>query len=97
MLRKESMHKVKVGERRYSESFLISWASGKSSRRVWVKRGIVTEWIGVAIVARETGGKLSGAGEGEPHSASGRVDEGREVLSIIEEERDKVVERVEAL
>ena len=97
MLRKELMDKAKVGEWRYSESFLMSRALGKSSRRVWAKREMVTEWIGVAIVARETGGKLSGAGEGEPHPASGQVDEGQEVLSIIEEERDEVVERVEAL
>ena len=58
---------------------------------------MITEWIGVATVARETGGKLSGAREGGPQPTSGRVDEGREVSSIIEEERDKVVERVEAL
>ena len=50
---------------------------------------MVTEWIGVATVARETGGKLSGAGEGEPQPASGQVDEGREVSSIIEEERKR--------
>ena len=35
-------------------------------------------------------------GEGEPHPALGQVDEGREVSSIIEEERDEVVERVVA-
>ena len=57
---------------------------------------MVTEWIGVATVARETGGKLSGAGEGEPQPVSGRVDEGQEVSSTIEEERDEVVERVVA-
>ena len=34
---------------------------------------------------------------GEPHPASGRVDEGREVSSTIEEEREEVVERVGAL
>ena len=38
-------------------------------------------------VAKEIGGKLSGAGEGEPHPASGRVDKGLEVSSTIEEER----------
>ena len=45
---------------------------------------------------KEIGGKLSGVGEGEPHPASGQVDEGREVLSTIEEERDEVVEMVVA-
>ena len=35
MSRKESMDRANAGERRYSESFLISWESGKSSRRVW--------------------------------------------------------------
>ena len=39
-------------------------------------RKVVTEWIGVGSVAKEIGGKLSGAGEGEPHPASGRVDKG---------------------
>ena len=58
---------------------------------------MVTEWIGVGTVAREIGGKLSGAGEGDPQPASGRVDEGREVSLILEEERDEAVERVEAL
>ena len=57
---------------------------------------MVTEWIGVATVARETGGNLSGAGEEEPQPVSGQVDEGQEVSSTIEEERDEVVERVVA-
>ena len=35
MSRKESIDKVNAGERRYSESFLISQVSGKSSLRVW--------------------------------------------------------------
>ena len=38
----------------------------------------------------------SGAGEGEPHPASGRVDEGREVSSTIEEERGEGDETVVA-
>ena len=36
-------------------------------------------------------------GEREPQPASGRVDEGREVSLTIEEDRDEVVERMEAL
>ena len=36
-------------------------------------------------------------GEGEPHPASGRVDEGQEVSLTMEEERDEVVETVVAL
>ena len=35
MSRKELIDKANVGEQRYSESFLISQASGKSSLRVW--------------------------------------------------------------
>ena len=58
---------------------------------------MVTEWIGVRVVARETGGKLSGTGEGEPHPASGRVDKGLEVSSTIEEVRDEGEEGVGAL
>ena len=41
--------------------------------------------------------KINRQGEGEPHPASGRVNEGQEVSLTIEEERDKVVERVVAL
>ena len=48
-------------------------------------------------VAKETGGKESGAGEGEPHPASGRVDEGLEVSSTKEEVRDEGEEGVGAL
>ena len=67
---------------------------------------VVTEGVGVerdgyrvnrvGIVAKEIGGKLSGAGEGEPHPALDRVDKGREVSSMIEEERDEVVDTVVA-
>ena len=56
------------------------------------------EWIGVTIVAKEIGGKSSGRGVEKPQSALGGVDEGQEVSSTIEKERDEVVEmRVEAL
>ena len=69
-------------------------------------REVITECVGIerdgygmnrsCSCSQRDRGKLSGGGEGEPQPASGRVDKGREVSSTIEEERDKVVERVVA-